>query len=563
MKKANNICVRVVATIAFALLLVAAACPLYGATYTVHSKYNEETGVWEGDFDELTNTIATVSTWQTIKLERGVYDIAPLTNAPMGKSTYQGPSLIHLPAGTTLVGATGNRDDVIIKGPGKYRLLQHANGCTIKHITFTGGHAEGGSYIIGGAIYPTGSAIEITNCAFLFNSSEQYGGAVGGNHNSFSGDNFTDCYFYGNSTGGAGYGGAGVGGKFINCTIVSNYCGYAYGLGGGLYGATLVSGCTVVSNVSAHRGGGLSHCKNVSDCFIAFNAAWDKNTPRGGGLSNCGTITNCTVAYNLAYGWGHGMVDTSAYGCRFIFNGVTRDSLDFTLEKCDFAGSTMSEVSLVDSCRIHHVSNVIDILDNVVFGPCRRTITYPISAVRHIRNSLIDHLWITNTSNHAAFYANGYHSLRLENCTIADNTLTYTVRDYSSPSSTVSFVNCALARNYAANGSTKRDLSGIYSSYNCLTNCILGVRSIAKSADMQDCNTEDMGENWSPRFADEGEFPYEPRYGSKLRGAGMLLDWMDGDSLDLSGRARLRDGKVDAGAYQCWMDPVGAVFIFR
>ena len=80
---------------------------------------------------------------------------------------------------------------------------------------------------------------------------------------------------------------------------------------------------------------------------------------------------------------------------------------------------------------------------------------------------------------------------------------------------------------------------------------------------MQDCNTKDMGENWSPRFADEGEFPYEPRYSSKLRGAGMLLDWMDGDSLDLSGRARLRDGKVDAGAYQCWMDPVGAVFIFR
>ncbi|MBQ2628351.1 MAG: hypothetical protein IJG13_01605 [Kiritimatiellae bacterium] len=148
MKKANNICVRVVADIAFALLLVAAVCPLYGATYTVHSKYNEETGVWEGDFDELTNKIATVAAWNTIKLEKGVYDISPLTNAPMASTAYQGPSLLALGVGITLEGATGNRDDVIIKGPGKYRLLQHGNGCEIRNITFTGGHAEGGSYII-------------------------------------------------------------------------------------------------------------------------------------------------------------------------------------------------------------------------------------------------------------------------------------------------------------------------------------------------------------------------------------------------------------------------------
>jgi hypothetical protein len=32
------------------------------------------------------------------------------------------------------------------------------------------------------------------------------------------------------------------------------------------------------------------------------------------------------------------------------------------------------------------------------------------------------------------------------------------------------------------------------------------------------------------------------------------------DGTDLAGNPRLRDGKVDIGCYQCWLDPVGMVF---
>ena len=49
---------------------------------------------------------------------------------------------------------------------------------------------------------------------------------------------------------------------------------------------------------------------------------------------------------------------------------------------------------------------------------------------------------------------------------------------------------------------------------------------------------------------------------SPLVGKGLVLDWM-ADATDFAGNPRLRDGKVDIGCYQCWLDPVGIVFSLR
>ena len=35
------------------------------------------------------------------------------------------------------------------------------------------------------------------------------------------------------------------------------------------------------------------------------------------------------------------------------------------------------------------------------------------------------------------------------------------------------------------------------------------------------------------------------------------------EETDLAGNPRLRDGKVDIGCYQCWLDPVGLWFSIR
>ena len=51
-------------------------------------------------------------------------------------------------------------------------------------------------------------------------------------------------------------------------------------------------------------------------------------------------------------------------------------------------------------------------------------------------------------------------------------------------------------------------------------------------------------------------------YSSPLRGKGTAADWM-ADATDLAGRPRLRDGKVDIGCYQCWLNLLGVKIIVR
>ena len=55
------------------------------------------------------------------------------------------------------------------------------------------------------------------------------------------------------------------------------------------------------------------------------------------------------------------------------------------------------------------------------------------------------------------------------------------------------------------------------------------------------------------------------KYFSPARGKGVVMDWMT-DALDIRqdpAFPRLRDGAVDIGCYQCWLDPVGLWFSIR
>ena len=512
-----------------------------------------------GDVDALTNALKTCATWSTVVLEAGEYDLSSLTNAPMGVSTYQGYSLLHLNVGVTLKGATGKAEEVILKGCGKYRIMSHANGGSIKDLTMMYGHAEGGSYLAGGAVYATGSAIEISNCRFLFNSGI-HGGAV-------NNDNCKNCYFYGNvaredwNNGG----GAGCGGTYVNCDFICNTNLYTWGGGGALSGAAKVENCNVISNFTLYSGGGLYNCKNVSGCHVLYNATVGPNNARGGGLYNCGTISNCTVVGNAASSFGNGMCDTSAYNTEFRFNSsthVSKDLKDFELVKCTFVGSGISDAAFVDLCTISAVSNVTYLSDNCHYGTKDVGITYPFSKCRHFRNTLITDCWITNLSNHAAFYSDGSVTTLVENCTIADNRFHYLMRGYKGEKTQMAFVNTAIVNNSRSSVGIG-DVSGYESPNTYMTNCVVGIVELALADGIVWSDTQVLGPGGKPRFVATGDFPYTPKYSSPLRANGKRLEWMTEDSVDLAGNARLRDGKVDIGAYQCWLDPIGAMLILR
>ena len=72
----------------------------------------------------------------------------------------------------------------------------------------------------------------------------------------------------------------------------------------------------------------------------------------------------------------------------------------------------------------------------------------------------------------------------------------------------------------------------------------------------------------SPKFASgKAAYSFAPPYmlspsssGHKI--GGIVLDWM-ATATDIAGNARLSDGKVDMGCYQCTLQPLGIILVVR
>ena len=96
-----------------------------------------------------------------------------------------------------------------------------------------------------------------------------------------------------------------------------------------------------------------------------------------------------------------------------------------------------------------------------------------------------------------------------------------------------------------------------------LSNCVYGTtenNAIAEGYENSGCVI--LKDRAAYKFIAKGDHPYSLRRSSPLRGMGLVLDWM-AEGVDYIGNPRLRDGKVDVGCYQCWLDPIGTVMSFR
>ena len=89
-----------------------------------------------------------------------------------------------------------------------------------------------------------------------------------------------------------------------------------------------------------------------------------------------------------------------------------------------------------------------------------------------------------------------------------------------------------------------------------LTNCLVGSgrQAVAPGYEVNTV-TSDV-----PCFV-KGDGPdrYALKHSSPARGKGLVQEWMV-DALDIrqdGAFPRLRDGSVDIGCYQCWLDPIG------
>ena len=405
---------------------------------------------------------------------------------------------------------------------------------------------------------------------FLFNnqiyrsspSSNWSGGGGGATRDA----TLTNCFFYGNTA--YRLGGAIRGGRAVNCTVTSNRIirsnNDAYA--GGIYSSTVLN-CTVVSNVGVY-GGGVSHCTVIGGTN-AYNVALE------GGGANSSALTGCYIAHNVAKtyansnygGAGGGMRYGAATNCVFRDNSCSVAYLTGVLKDCDIADTSIN-AKMLDSCVIHDVKNdeMRRSIGNVAYpdGTVMSNI-FMMGGVQFMRNCLITNChWRSipgSFVNSALFTPNVAVTTRVESCTFADNYYYHLSRHYSATNKTLALVNTILTGNKHP---TVGDVVSMESAYLVLSNCVYGKMGSCtpKAEGFTNYGCTSITERAAYKFTGKDPDPYSLRRSSPLRGWGLVLDWME-DGTDLAGNPRLRDGAVDIGCYQCWLDPVGAVFSIR
>lgn len=416
----------------------------------------------------------------------------------------------------------------------------------------------------------------VTNCIFVNNTvdpkGQSYNNAGGVVRNSAC----SNCYFYGNWA--YRRGGAVRGGTIVGCTIVSNRANHATAsYGGGVYGASLVENCTVVSNYSGNVGGGLADCTVVRDCTLAYNCAGMGGGSYGGACSNCVFAHNAATDYarSNSGGGGGGLAAGSAEDCVFRDNSASATYACTSLRRCDIADSLV-DASNIEYCVLHEIDNAHSALavGNVAY-PNGVAISnmYMIGAAQIMRNSLVTNC---NWRNLGGSFANAamFHSgsdkaesgfgCRVENCTIADNEVTRLMRYYNATNKVMNFINCAIVRNTAYGQPS--DISASSSTMFTLSNCVYNVWGdcATRAAGYVDGGCTVLGAGKDPKFVGSGDWPYTPKRTSQLvKTRGLVFDWME-NAVDLAGNPMVKpDGAVDIGAFQCWLEAPGLLLMVR
>ncbi len=479
--------------------------------------------------------------------------------------------------------------------------------CTIKDNVAAqyGGGCRGGSY---------------TNCVVKSNVSSLYGGGC-------SGGWYTNCVVTGNSAvqGGGAYWGwyhdcaitnnvaSSYGGGtytttnyscLVACNAVTGSPVYAYG--GGMYGGTGydcvisnntveatgvgksasasgagTSGSELFDSIVIHNfnkgsltnayGGGM-HNGSASNTLICGNAVYSKvsTTIVGGGTVNV-ELRDCKVINNFVRGsLGCGVNGGKLYNC-VVSNNSSASSSSYAvrqvswLENCDVVGCVYTYRAL-NSRFVNFTNGVFwaegeNVYTNGYLPSGSGVNSYMINAYMYATNCLI-----ANNTFPGAMFDGGTSEKPevLSSCTIADNVCEKMFISTSTEGAT-EVVNCIFAGNRNASGEA-RNLWYTSDAYNKirLQNCLIGSgRNPAVAPPYEEVNTVT---NDNAKFVKDGSRDaYALKRSSPAIGKGLIQDWMT-DALDIRkdpAFPRLRDGAVDIGCYQCWLDPVGLWFSIR
>jgi hypothetical protein len=279
----------------------------------------------------------------------------------------------------------------------------------------------------------------------------------------------------------------------------------------------------------------------------------------GGGLYNC-NATNCVIRNNF-----HGSDGTGANSYASVLYG------------CDISGTGVDGGRAIN-CDFHDIIQYTELKDNPHVTDASWS-GHIYSNIPVCTNCLFRNNILTNYSL-ALFcgVGNANRSGSIVNCTIVSNKYGKTFSYMTSEAYPVYVKNCVFIWNQGYNTTSFLDIhawenvsSNGLRFANCAYGTATGLFASGKISDLVDSSDGPMykfGANGfpaDPKFAfKDAAHPFEPKRTSPLRGIGMVEDWMmDGMDIRGEGYPRLRDGVVDIGCYQCWIQPKGVVISVR
>ena len=541
-----------------------------------------------------------------------------------GKET---PSVSHISiTHVTLKGETddprdtviyGNGTDTILYGyNGKVANLTVSNGCT-KTSSVSGGGVNAlndgtvlsncvitccKSLVYGGGVMNA----KCVDCDICFNNSVQSGAGayrahlvgcrIFGNESGKDGGGAHQtkvvggCRVYGNT---AKSGGGGVSNSYsgkawtYDSTIVSNTA----STGGGAYNMVLTN-CTVAFN-TAKNGGGVAYKSEISDSWVTNNVATSASGGGGGiyadSAGNAVTVTRCEIAGNFTAGNGGGTcyatIEDSFIHDNFaggedggaasymgsIVGGVVSNNVSGT------SGSGLCSVTSVSNCNLY--ATPIDSVGELVnCRVCGYTNGWLLTEGANVvtnghfagQDALAEGTFAARntlfSNNRVTTVFNGYHTrgIAFESCTVAGNRFSNTFQNFGTAAyAPCRGVNSIFAGNKSLNGTTDYGATWGSNQKLAFTNCLFA--SSTSSTNNLVYSPFGCQFGAKPRFVMDGTADqYALKHNSPACGCGLVQDWMD-EANDVRGDGfpRLRDGKVDIGCYQCWLDPLGLMLLFK
>ena len=442
----------------------------------------------------------------------------------------------------------------------------------ISRCTFFGNNSgtHGGAIASGAQSGVNGGAGTVfSECVFSNNVAATYGGAASlGNPNGEAQVEFRNCEFTENSAR-SQYTGAFVvyGGTYSNCLFHGNFS------TNGAIQCTLLNGtdsialklidCVVSNNFCLKDG-------LVRNAYVTNTLFYCNEVPQAGSVIRGCHAVECRFVGNRKWDSRFGIVGDPGNMITPVANAPSGDATESRLVKCNLDLGCILNCSLVD-CHVHTLTNKgaycvfygHNVATNCLIEDCRppdqlRAIIYRWGPVSTYSVSGSDYV----------------------NCTFAGNRMPRLLNHQQEYGIATPFKNCVFYNNrnsgnklidmqYRIDDSKRGDMLALDSGI-ALSNCVFGATAtdeLGKGDTWHDLGGNKIVEPEKLLVADTkaamlGVHKYALRPESPAIGMGDASMFAATD-LDYAGNLRLRDGRLDPGCFECWLNIKGTLLVVK